>query len=301
MGLYQQCRAAFSSDALKNIIFAIDGNFYLHRCWFTLRTNLPIAEALSYAICSLIFKDACAVKATHILLAFDGPAVFRYKIYPKYKANRKEKKSRTKEELDDGSGADIYSYLPMIRKYLEASGLIWIQPKQYEADDVLASAGSQYASLKDTKVIMGSRDKDGYQCLRENVLAYDSTQDPPQYITKDIAEKKKGIKVEHMVMYQTLIGDKIDNIPSLMKPSLAKKAIDKWGSFKKWYKEDKTWLITNQVALRLNKQLVEMKTDINLPNLEELKIQKLERNNMPKSWYSYQSLIYPRSAGLFKR
>lgn len=288
-------------------IFSVDGNWYLHRCWFTLRTNRPIEEALPYNMIGLIMKDACAVKATHILVAFDGPQVFRHAIFPEYKANRKEKKAEKAEQHDgdEDGGADIYSYLPAVRAGLETAGIVWIQPKKHEADDVNASAGHQYGALKNTTVILGCRDKDVYQSLRANVKAYDSTQEPPRFITMDMAEKSKGVLTSQMVMYQTLIGDKIDNIPTLKPPAKAKQAIKLWGSFKAWFekgtKEDKIWLRANQVKLSLNRKLVEMDTKLILPDLHELKMPKLDRKDMPKSWYVYQSWLYPKSKGLFKR
>ncbi len=283
-------------------IFVVDGNWYLHRCWFTLRTSRPIEDVLPHNFVSLIMKDACAVKATHVLVAFDGPSVFRYSIYPDYKANR----SRGSGETEDGdeAGKDIYEYLPHVRQYLEKCGLTWVQPKLHEADDVLASAAHQYGKIA-IMVICGSRDKDGYQSLASNVSAYDSTQDPPVYITVASAEKSKGVKVSQMVMLQTLIGDKIDNIPTLKTLGEARKIINKWGTLKAWYKgaeeKDKAWIRANQVALDLNKKLVEMVTDLALPEINELRIPKRDIKDMPRSWYAYQSWLYPKTRGLFKR
>lgn len=268
-----------------------------------MRTSRPIEDVLPYNFLGLMMKDACATNASHVLVAFDGSHLFRHEIFPEYKANRTGKSSTV--HLDnDGGGAEIYSYLPHVRSFLESAGIVWMQNKRYEADDALASAAVQYGGLPDTKVIMASKDKDGYQSLRSNVVAYDSTSEPPVYITVDVAEKKKGIKVEHMVMYQTLIGDKIDNIPALKSPQAAKKVINTWGSFKAWFdnsKEERAWLRANQAKLQLNRMLVEMQTDLMLPELSELVVPKLDRQNMPRAWYAYQSFRYPKTKGLFKR
>ncbi len=291
---------------MKQVIFCVDGNWYLHRVWFTLRTSRPIEEVLPFNFVSLILKDACAVKATHVLVAFDGPNVFRHKIFPEYKGNRDADKAKGNVG-DDGEegGREIYSYLPAVRAYLEMAGLAWVQPRTHEADDIFASASHQYGALANTKVVGGAKDKDSYQSLRANVVGYDSTAEPPRYITVAFAEKSKGVKVSQMVMYQTLIGDKIDNIPTLKPPVAAKKLIQQWGSFKKWFaggtKEDKVWLRANQVKLALNKRLVEMVTDLSLPELGALKMAKKERLNMPKSWYAYKDYLYPKTKGLFKR
>lgn len=285
-------------------ILVIDGNWYLHRVFFTMRTNRPLEEALPYAFVGLIMKDACALKATHILVAFDGPNVFRHVIYPEYKATRGEKGGSAPEDGDDG-GRPIYSYLPDVRNYLKLAGLVYIQNKKHEADDVLASCGAQYGQLENTKVWLGSQDKDGYQSLRTNVKQYNSIPDPSVVIDELYAKKSKGVEIRHMVMYQTLIGDAIDNIPQLLSPAKAKKAINTHGSFAKWFAngtaDEKVWLRANQTKLALNKKLVEMVTDLQLPEVQELVVPKQKLEGMPKAWYAYQDFKYPKSKGLFRR
>jgi DNA polymerase I len=266
-----------------------------------LRTSRPIEEALPYSFVGLVCKDACLTRATHILVAFDGPQVFRYKIFPDYKANRRDT-GVGKDDADTGA-SDIYSYLPVVRKYLDAAGIKWIQPKTYEADDVLASCSDQYGKLPNTKVVMDSMDKDGYQSLKPNVVAFTSTKEPPAYITVDSAEKSKGVKVAQMVMYQTLIGDDTDGIPALKTPAAARKLCNQYGSIKEWFakasSDEKIWLRANQIKLSLNKQLVEMKKDTALPEVDELVVPKLVRKDMPKAWHTYQAIAHPKTKGLF--
>lgn len=287
-----------------NTVFCVDGNWYLHRVWYTLNTKRPIEEVLPNNFLSLVMKDACAVGATHVLVAFDGAKVFRYKVYPAYKANRDGPKGESTK--DDEGGKQIYEYLKAVRDHLTEAGICWVQNSTHEADDVNASAAVQYSELPDTVVVLGAKDKDVYQVLSSKVRLYDSSAKPtPRFITQAKAEKAKGVGVSKMVMYQTLIGDKIDNIPSLMRPATAQKTINKWKSFKDWFDkgtdEDRRWLRVNQVKLRLNRQLVELKKDLSIPSIAELKVPKLKRQGMPKAWYVFQDLTYPKMKGLFKR
>lgn len=279
-------------------ILVFDGNFYLHRAWFTLRTSKPIETVFPASFCSLLLRDACYVKATHILVCFDGPKVFRYDIYPDYKANRDKKQVH-----EDGEGLNIYAYLPLIRDYLSSAGLTWVQSEKHEADDMLASAAAQWASHR-VHVILGSRDKDGFTHLNSNVTALDSTPDTPLIITHDTVFKKTGLKPCQWVMYQTLLGDAIDNVPRLLSPKKAIAVVSKYGSFAAWFAEgsaeDKQWLRLNQMKLRLNKHLVEMKTDLALPDIQSLVVPKLKLENMPRSFYAYQDLLYPKARSLFK-
>lgn len=291
-----------------NKVFVVDGNWYLHRVWFTMKTSRPYEEVLPYGFVGLICKDACAVRATHVVVAFDGASNFRFKLFESYKANRvKNETGAVADEDYDGDGVpqskDIYSYLPAVFRYLEASGIAWVTHKKFEADDVLASAAVQYVALGAT-VVLGAKDKDGYQCLGPKVRMYDSSAIPePRYITQATAEKRKGVKVGQMIELQTLIGDRIDNIPVLMSEGRAKKILLTYGSISQWFKQSKgderVWLRAHQTALKLNKQLVTLVTDVAVPEIETLKVAKLKREDWPKAWYAYQSYLYPKSKGLF--
>lgn len=289
-----------------NRIFIIDCNWYLHRVWFVLKGKVgrPMEQALPFALLAMIMKDACLVRASHILVAFDGSAVFRYDLLPTYKANRvKGSEGKTKNDDDDMEGGkDIYEYLPEVRRYLTNAGVAWVQKKKYEADDVLASAATQYKG----RIYLGSQDKDGYQVLGDTVTMFDSSAKPnPRYITKAYAEKRKGVPVDKMVMLQTLIGDKIDNVKQFMTDSKARKIVNQWGSIKEWHtnadEDTKRWIRANQAGLALNKQLVYLVRDLDLPEVETLVVPKLVRSedSLPKSWFQYQAFRHPKSKGLF--
>ena len=287
-----------------NKIFCADGNFYLHRCWSTLKTSRPIEDVLPPNFCGLVMKDACLVKATHILVAFDGPSIFRYDLYDNYKGDRREAKIQKDDEAEGKK--DIYQYLSAVRAYLTKGGITWVQKKKYEADDVLASCLLQYGNISDTLVIAGTGDKDIYQALHGKHKVYNSgPKEKPIIIDSAKAEKLKGVPISGMIMYQTLLGDKIDSIPQILPPAKARKAVLEWKTFKNWYtkgtKEDKRWLNANQVKLTLNRKLVELVTDLSLPEVHELKVPKLELPQMPKAWQAYQELTYPKRKSLFRR
>lgn len=301
-------------------LLVVDTNWYLHRVYYTLRTNRPIEEVLPYNLVSLVLKDALHVRATHIELAVDGPEVFRYDVYDGYKAARQEKKDEIKKEKDkkklkagdykSEKRDEIYSYLPAVFKYLDRIGIKFIQPQQYEADDVLRTRAAQYG--KKHKVILGTKDKDNFQSLSDNVQMFDSTfknklgEAAPRYVTKEMAEAQKGCLVEQMVDYQTLLGDAIDSVPQILSPAKVKKALSEYGTISNWYKEgsaeDRKWLKRNQEDLKRNKKLVQLVSDC-VPKEEEqaFVIPKQKIEDMPKSWYSYQDFLYPKTKGLFNR
>ena len=287
-------------------VFVIDGNWYLHRCFFTVKTNYDFSQKLCLSFLSLACKDALAVKASHLLIAFDGPHVFRYKKDPLYKANRSEHSSVNSMGI---SSSEIYKYLPDLFCLLTELGICYCQPEIFEADDVACSAAYKYS-----KVIVGTKDKDSFQYLSDKVSLYDSSfkkggKPFPRFITYKDVEKLKGISISKMVKYQTLVGDKIDNIPSILSPIKTKNLLNKYGSIKNILKEcpDQkviSSLKTNIPRLLLNKELVTLRKDVPLPELSSLKLEKkiLDvslKSRLPKSYFDYLDFIYPNTPSLF--
>lgn len=290
-------------------IFVVDGNWFLHRAFSTLKTNRKIEEALPYHFLSMIVKEALIVRASYLLVAFDGASVFRYSIYPEYKSNRSEKAKSKDGEYEDA--ASIYSYLPQVFSLLEDVGIAFFQPRKFEADDVLCSVATAYS--KTYEVICGTQDKDAYQyLLTKNVkLFYMKKSKPattPYYVDRIKIEKLKGIKCKQMIDYQTLLGDSGDGVPNLpgMGPAKARSILKKYGSIREWYangtKEDKRYLRTHVEALKRNQQLVSLVSDV-LPDTkpEQWVIKKKKPDNkfLTRNYHEYHNFVYPKSKGLF--
>lgn len=289
---------------MRKTVFFVDGNFYMHRAWHVINTDGSIERALSALFLSMVCKDAAAVKATHLLVGFDGKS-FRYGVYDKYKQSRTDKGKNSSGSEDGDSTKQIYTYLPFLQDYLEKAGVPWVQPKKYEADDVGATLAAMASD--DLLVIQGTKDKDGYQTLNKRVRMYNSSAKPnPQFITQLIAEKAKGVPVAQMIDYQTLLGDKIDDIPGFLGfgPAKVKEILNKYGSIRNWYREgskaDKRWLVEHREELVRNRKLVTLVTDCVDIDIDDLKVPKLSgKEHLPKAWHTYQSFLYPKSKGLF--
>ena len=286
------------------IAYIVDGNWILHRILYTIKTSPEnMGKKLSSAFLALVMKDALAVRATHVLVAFDGPEVFRYKVYKGYKESRAEKQKDP--ERDHLSTINKYEHLGLIQALLTQAGVLWVQPQKHEADDVLASVADQYSS--ELNIVLGSSDKDDYQVLSESVTMYDSAFKPePRYITQESAELRKGCLVSQMIDYQTLLGDLGDSIPGF--PGFGPKKIENllktYGSIKAWYakgsKEDKQWLIKNQVALKRNRTLVSLVRDLPLPTVAEMIIKKVPvKETYPQTWHDYYNFIHSKRRKLF--
>lgn len=285
----------------------------MNRAWHAVRTSNDIGRALAYLIVSMVCRDAIRVKATHLLVGFDGVS-FRYKVYDLYKSARKEKmkahgknKDEKNKSKSDESTKEIYTYMPQLHQMLEECGIPFIHPTKYEADDIGAACAA--LANENFRVVIGTADKDSDQLLGKYVIKFNSTVKAPKNpITKarDV-RRKTGLKPCQLVDYQTLIGDKVDSIPSLKPfgPSKAMKLLKKHRSIKNWVKNGprggKRWFNTNREDVLRNRKLVRLDPDCVEIDKNALIVPKLTKNMkaFPKAWHDYQALLYPKTKSLF--
>lgn len=263
----------------------VDGNWVLHRAFATQGQRKDAATAVKRVFVSLVCKDALFSKATRILVGFDGARIFRHKIYAGYKANRNH------------DGVSPYDYLEGLCEYLEYLGIPYLQNHKYEADDVVCSLANQIS----TPVVIATKDKDAYQFVKDNVTLLDSTIKPSPLITDAARVKGRfGLFPSQFVAFQTLIGDRIDNIPQLMNLYKAQRGLIAHGSIANWKSKDPefaSFLKQNMEALKLNHQLVRLATDLELPKTK-VKWNKTNEG-VPDSYIRLRDFANPKSTGLF--
>jgi DNA polymerase-1 len=285
-------------------VAAVDGNFYIHRVFHTQSEHTKdMAAAISYRLLALICKDALAARATRVLVAFDGPDVFRHKLVDSYKANRKKDDGEVdlihnKEGLVSEDGP--YKYLTEVCAYIAAAGIPVVQFSAYEADDVLASVAAN-----NPDVALLTRDKDAYQVLRTGVIQYDSTfkvkgKPVPRTIRANDVEKIFGVPPEQCVDLQTLTGDGVDNVPRLIRKDVAIRGLKKHFSLKNWLEEDdmlKEKLRPMKHQLNLNRKLVKLVTtlDVDVPAIRWVP----EARKWPSAYFALKDFCNPKSKGLF--
>jgi 5'-3' exonuclease len=297
-------------------IFVPDGNWYLYRAMHTVNSSRPLEQVLPYNLLSMICGDAARVQADYLIVAFDGPKVFRHKVYPDYKANRtgKHNDGMTDAENAEEGESDkdrMYACLPYIFELFDKIGLTYYVPKIYEADDVLCSIARKYEAQY--RIICGTQDKDAYQYLSDMVWLYDSSAKAkdgtkrPKWIRPKDAEKAKGVKISQMVAYQTMIGDKGDNIDPVkgMSPKKVRDILTEHGSITRWGQSDKEasrFLRVHSEKIQLNRKLVTL-VDKALPpgQPEEWKLLKKKPDDrfLSRSYHELHSIIWPKTKGLF--
>ena len=266
----------------------VDGNWVLHRAFHTQNYKAEDPGAIIMRnFVSMVSKDAILAKASHVLVAFDGARIFRHKLVDNYKANRPVSED----------GRSPYDYLDGVLTYLSECGIPYRQHHKYEGDDILCTL----AHTTEGPLFISTKDKDSYQYVTPRIRLIDGTVKPdPRVLKYDDIEKVFGVKPELALDLQTLIGDKMDNVPELVGRAAAIKGLKKWGSLKKWLAGDAEFrrsMRDKQEALKLNRKLVRLVSDIPDVKAEVPKWNK--SSEMCNAYIAWRNFANPRSRGLF--
>ena len=273
-----------STPTKPDIAFLVDVNFYL---WRIFSTTMYEAKDPAQNVCnrllSMVCREAMAVRAKSLLLCLDGGSVFRYKLYPEYKANRKRE-----------DGPSPYDHVDYIIAFFGRLGFPFSHRSAYEADDLMCSGAKNHPG----QVVLGTRDKDMFQFLDDRVCMYDSSAKPePQYIRAEDMHKHFRVPPSLCLDYQTLVGDKVDNVPVLMLPAQARKGLLLHGSFQAWWKADKELRsMLDPEAVRLNRKLVKMVDSL---DVRPSRPARSTEHGLSKAYYDYLDFVYPRTRSLF--
>jgi DNA polymerase-1 len=161
-------------------------------------TGLPVNAVFGFARDLLFLR---ARKPDYLICAFDiGEPTVRTTVYKEYKAHR--------PPIDD----DLRSQLPLIHQLVEAMGIPVLGVPGYEADDVIATVAGA-ASARGIEVFICTSDKDCRQLIDDRVRLY-SLRKKAEF-GRDELQREWGIRPEQVVDFQSLVGDKVDNVPGV--------------------------------------------------------------------------------------
>jgi len=209
------------------MITLIDAHAELHRAHHAPMSDLTApggqpTKAL-YLFLRLVYKYA--VDEGHdVTVCWDTPRerLVRRRLYPDYKANRKER--------TPGSDDGLHSQMALAKKILTDAGVVQARSIGWEADDVIAAlCRRERRSGRQVQII--GRDKDLHQCLRDGVVMVNSS--TGEITTHQDACVRWGVEsVRQIVELQTLIGDTTDNVPGVpgVGPVTALKLIKRYGT-----------------------------------------------------------------------
>jgi DNA polymerase-1 len=199
-------------------VFLVDGSSYIFRAYFamfkaaqargrsfTRSDGLPVGGVLAFSnmLFKLLREGIDGVKPTHLAVIFDySEKTFRNDIYPDYKGHRPDAPDELKPQF------------PLMREAVRAFGLIPVEQKGFEADDLIATyAREALAAGADVTVIAG--DKDLMQLVRPGITMYDPMPGNERRIGREEVIAKFGVPPEKVVEVQALIGDTTDNVPGV--------------------------------------------------------------------------------------
>ena len=199
-------------------VFLVDGSSYIFRAYFamfaaakksgrslTRSDGLPIGGVLAFSnmLFKLLREGLGGAKPTHVAAVFDySEKTFRNEIYPDYKGHRPDPPD------------ELVPQFPLMRDAVRAFGLIPIEQKGYEADDVIATYARLAREAK-AEVTIVAGDKDLMQLVRPGVRMFDPMPGRERPIGPEEVIEKFGVPPEKVPEVQALIGDSTDNVPGV--------------------------------------------------------------------------------------
>jgi len=206
---------------MKPRFYLVDAHAFLHRAYHALPplTNSkgePVGALYGFArmLLQILKRD----KPDRMAVCFDRPEpTFRHKLFPEYKATRKE------------TDEDLVFQLKQARAMVEAMGFVCVEKAGFEADDLMATLAK--AGAKDGyEAVLVTGDKDVLQLVGPGIRVFNPSKnafmDAPQI------EEKLGVSPQAVVDYLALTGDSSDNVPGVrgIGPVGAAKLLKKFGT-----------------------------------------------------------------------
>lgn len=281
-----------------NKLYLLDAYALIYRAYYALiqkpRINSKgMNTSAIYGFVNTLEEVKTLFSPTHLAVAFDPAGkTFRHEIYEPYKAQRQE------------TPEDIRKSVPVIKDIIRAYNIPILEVEHYEADDVIGTAASRFASA-DTEVYMLTPDKDYGQLVGQNIWMLRPMKGGTfEKLGPDEINAKYGIDSPKKVIdLLGLMGDSSDNIPGC--PGVGEKTavtlikqfggIDALLSGKDQLKGAlKNKVTDNEQQILLSRDLATIRTDIPLPfSLDELKLHDIDREEVRKlfSELEFRSLL----------
>lgn len=275
-------------DRTKKTLLLVDGSSYIYRAFHAVTDYDPAKpNGAIRGIVNMLKSARRKYPTDYAACVFDAKGKnFREDIYPGYKAQRPPMPEALRPQIEP-----IHEIVGLLGwNILDIPGV--------EADDVIGTL-ARVASNQGIKVTISSGDKDFAQLVTDNVTVIDTMNGRVRDQVGVLNEF--GIPPSLMIDYQSLIGDKVDNIPGV--PLVGEKTAVKWlreyGSLDAILQHANT--IKGVVGTNLRKslewipvckRLVTIKTDVEgLPAVESFKM-KVVSNYQLSEFYKKHDFKY---------
>lgn len=251
----------------KPIVLGIDfnnmliGSYYGEKLYNSKGINVNAIKGFFFRLKML--KDI--FNPDYIVFANDlsRERTFRRKLYPQYKAQRKE--------LDP----EIPPQMRYASQLISLLGYKFINNELYEADDILGML-SRYVNQKDMYMIIASSDGDLYQLITDDTYIFSPRN--KELIDKSYMNNKYKLTPNQWIEYKMLLGDTSDNIPGVygIGKITALKLMQDFKSIENIYNHlnilkpsIKESLISHKDKFTLTRELITIITDYNKINLND--------------------------------
>lgn len=212
-------------DLPRDAVYLIDGHSYIYRAQFAL-TELttprgePCQAVLGFGNVLVRLIREKGPRAIAVTLDSEDKRSFRRELDPSYKQNR------------TAAPPELLRQFGWCAELVSALGIpVFVEPG-FEADDLLATLARRLTD-KGCPVVICSSDKDLGQLVRDDVLLYDLAKDT--IADAQAVEDRWGVSPAQLPDLFALIGDAIDNIPSVpcCGPKTAAALIKQFGSLER--------------------------------------------------------------------
>ena len=241
----------------------IDGNSLINRAYY----GMPPLKSLSGKPCGAIFgfinmmlSVVASEKPKYLVCVFDaGKHTFRHDLFADYKGTR------------GPMPEDLHSQLVDLKELLRAMGILTLDKKEIEADDIIGTLTRKF----NEDFILISGDKDLLQLVNDNTTVWLNQKGISNVlkVTPEVLKSEFGIKPYQVIELKAIMGDSSDNIPGVAGIGKvgANKLILEYDNLDNIYlnldklaKGVQAKLVENKDMAYLSKQLATIKLDVEL-------------------------------------
>ena len=247
----------------KKLLALVDGCYYLFRAYHAMpglsnAQNEPTGAI--FGVINMLRKLLKKEQPDYFAVVFDAKGKsFRNDLYPEYKANRPP------------APPDLVAQIEPLHEIIQALGVPLLLIDNVEADDVIATLAARAAGAG-LQTLVSTGDKDLAQIVNDDIHLINTMNNTR--FDRDGVIEKYGVPPERIVDYLALIGDTSDNVPGIPKvgPKTAVKWLAEYGSLDRIVANADSfpgkvgeYLRENLDQIPLSKELVTLKTDLDLP------------------------------------
>ena len=207
-------------------LLALDGNSLAYRAFFALPDTMATVDGevtnAVFGFCSMFATLVKDHDPDGIIVVFDRKEkTFRHAAAPEYKAQR-EKQPDT-----------LYSQMDVIKRLLDAAGVLSLDAAGYEGDDIIATIAANIAPDDELLIVTG--DRDAYQLVRDpQVRVVYNMRGVTEYAIYDESgiKTRTGVTPAQYPDYAALRGDPSDNLEGVpgVGEKTAAKLLNAYGS-----------------------------------------------------------------------